>query len=129
LTQANIGTSWKATYGVTNDPVAETTDFTIQEGRGGSLTTKYTQDYIQLHGSLLDQPEAIVRGLMNSAGETISGIFFDPQDSTAYLVWRGTDYLSRVDIGVGECWMERRHASRRRRRYSDCATQWYCGEI
>ncbi|MHB8843025.1 MAG: hypothetical protein ACYC56_14765, partial [Candidatus Aquicultor sp.] len=105
LTQASIGSSWSASFGIANDEEAQTANFSIQDGQGGGLTTLFTRSFFELHGSLLDQPEAIVRGVMNASGETISGTYFNPQDSSCYLVWRGTDYLSHVDIGVGECFM------------------------
>ena len=115
LASASIAGLWQWTCGVSQDPVAQTTNFAVQDGTGG-VTTMYTQDYIELDGYLLDQPEAIVRAQINGAGENIYSIFFDPSDANTYLVWRGNDFLSKLVNGRSEALHDRLVARQSERR-------------
>ena len=111
ITEAKIvqGTTtvWKWTCVISSDPVAQTTDFLITSPVTGKRTIKLTQDYIILSGQLLDQPESIVRGIVNGNGENVKSLFFDPNNEDAYLLWEGTsnDFLSRIEIGKHQAYM------------------------
>jgi RHS repeat-associated protein len=100
LSGVTAGT-WQWNCSITQDAIAQTTNYNITSS-SGNQTFYLTKDFIELDGSLLNQPVNFLRAIANGNGENVMSLFVNPSDTNQVLVWRGEDSLLLRTLGVSE---------------------------